>query len=247
MEAVTEKMTPEEFIKQRGGIYLPEAKADDSEEQPAPDDPPISLPPMPLNVKKTGILSVKIPLLPLFILAAALFAAAGALLYGGLLGTIPAETVSDYLRLRVDGGFFENATASFFGALIWTAIPFFAGFCAVGHPVALLVLPLKGLGTGMAAAYFITAFGADGAAAAAILLAPSAIFGTLAAAYQCRLSLSASSRLFSYIRGRAKEIRPSAYFGRYFVRSLFCGFCCFGVGLFDAVISLLCADMFIIR
>lgn len=248
MEYTANRLTAEEFIKQRNGIYLPGTDAE-AEPQPIeavlPDIGQASEPPLIQKLKREPRRRTGLPFL-LLALTGLICVFPGFMLYGKALGELPREAVDSYLALRVNGGFFENASASFFGMLAWLAIPFFSGLCALGHPAALLTLPLKGIGTGMAAAYFITAFGANGLAAAAILILPSAVIGTLITAYQCRISLSCSSRLFSYITGRYTDARPSAYFGQYISRSLFCVLCSFGTGIIDGLISLLCGGMFVI-
>ncbi|MCH5324917.1 MAG: hypothetical protein J1E39_06835 [Eubacterium sp.] len=248
MEFITNGLTAEEFIKQRNGFYQPGIDSSELSENITDEEDPddtIEIPTI-QPVKRSARRHINAAM-PLLTIAALICTAVGFLLYGSFFGTLPQENVDAYLRLRVEGGFFANASASFFGALAWAAVPFFTGFCAVGHPVTLLTLPIKGIGIGMAAAYFINGFGANGAAAIAILLAPSAALGTLITAYQCKISLSASSRLFSYITGRYNDARPSVYYGQYISRSVFCAFCCLGVGIIDALISVLCGGMFVIE
>ncbi len=254
MELISQKLpepgfwTDTNFGKERGGIYEPDASADVSADTEPEDKSGEVLPPveLPIYIPSVRHQSRGRAAFAALLIIAAIGAVLGFFLYDGVFSSLSREVLDSYLALRVNGGFFENASASFFGALIWAAAPFFFGFCAVGQPVIVLVPLLRGIGAGMASACFVGAFGSAGVAAAAVLVVPSSVLGILIISYQCRLSLKMSACIFSCLNSKVAERRAREYCPTYISRSVLCGLGCFALGLIDAVITVLCGGMFII-
>ena len=180
------------------------------------------------------------------LILALLGAAAGFLLYEKLFDALSYDTVYSYLTLRLRGGFFSNASSSFFGALAWLIIPFVSGLCAIGQPIAIGIMPIKGMGIGIVGAYFLTTYGINGLWAFAALVLPSALIGTAVTAYQCKCALTCSCRLFRYITGRSTDPRPTRFYGGYMSSTVLCIICCFLLGIIDAGISAVFGGLFVI-
>lgn len=246
--------SPEQFYKERSMIYEPDAKPyneenNDTVKSEAPPGAEFQRP-VCFSSAEYEAHETKKPKQPhiglLLIFGAIAGAAAGFVLFGRFFTGVSAEAISDYLTLRIHGGFFANASSSFFGSALWLLIPFIFGLCAIGQPVAAIFPLLKGIGTGIIFAQLIKLYGAGGIPAFCLLVLPSAAAGLLLLVYQCRCALQSSSRLLMYIRGRNTDARPESYYKAYLYRSAVCLMGCLAAGIIDAVVSLFADMIFII-
>ena len=246
--------TREEFLSERNAVYEPDAvvveKTDEQEKGPrvvisgaGSDEPPTAD-----NITVSEIViknrqSRQYAGLILFITAVA-GAVAGAVLYGDMTVVISDEMLKSFLLGKIHGGFFGNAASSFIAALIWCAVPFIAGLCAVGQPVGMLVPVFKGIGIGMTFSALMDTYGANGIPAFAAFVLPSAFVGTVICCYQCRLSFSCSNSVLAALRGKA-EAAPHCY-KVYLERFAVCCIGCFLLGIADAALSFLLGPIFVI-
>lgn len=87
---------------------------------------------------------------------------------------------------------------------VFLALAFLSGFSAIGQPVALFVMFLRGLGLGSYAGYLYLSFGMRGVLFCAVVLLPGALLTVAALALSCREAFRLSNRiLLSFLRGQA--------------------------------------------
>lgn len=253
---MNELMTREEFLNERNAVYEPDAVADENADSPkgprvviaggadTGDD---------TDLAAGGITVSEIVIKnkqsnkyagALLFLTAVLGAVAGAVFYGDITALITGETLKNFLVGRIHGGFFGNAASSFISSLIWCAVPFIAGLCAVGQPLSAVIPAAKGIGIGMVLAALMRDYGANGVPAFAVFVLPSAFIGTAVCCYQCRLSLSCSNSVLAVLRGR-RETAPH-YYKVYLERFAVCCIFCFLLGIADAAVSFLLGPIFVI-
>ncbi len=155
--------------------------------------------------------------------------------------------LNDFLKSRIENGFFSNACISFFTMGVFVVSGFGAGFSCISQPIAFLLPLVKCVGGGIAVASFIKVYGIlNGFLSFSAFVLPSFVMGTLITLYICRCAVKTSNRLFLYISGKSTDARPKEFYSGYFTKGVIALAGCFIGGIVDAVISLLCSNFFVI-
>ncbi len=230
----------EDFLNERNGVYEENAKPS---EEPAPAE----ICAEGANNSQIMIKHRKKAPIGLFLLCLVLVGGIAGFMLCRLSGELISQReLTDFLTLRIKGGFFSNAVSSFFGCMVWIAAAFVCGLCAVGQPLVFLLPLFKGIGAGVTLSGLISLYGGNGIACFAAFVLPGTAMGTVLCVYECRCAVSASNRLLKYIRGARLQGESREYFSLYFMRFAVCSAGCFISGIIDAGISLLLSGLFVI-
>lgn len=115
------------------------------------------------------------------------------------LGIIQETILSD----KADQSVFESFCGSFGSSLLFFGCSFLCGLSAIGQPLAVLSLFLKGLGLGSSMGYLYLHYGLSGIGYSALFLLPSGAIAVFALLLSVKESLRLSNLLFfALIRGR---------------------------------------------
>lgn len=157
----------------------------------------------------------------------------GVVLGALLIRTASRETVE--LLLQMVGGFVDNRRGQTLlqnflsgtvSSLVFLAIPFVCGFCAVAQPVVALLPLFRGLGVGFSTASLYAAHGTGAIGFVALLMLPDAVASMLALLVCCRESLRLSGSFFAAMGSGdrpGREFYPlRIYFARYFACAALC-------------------------
>ena len=122
---------------------------------------------------------------------------------GGLWSKMSAINQS-YLYAAESQSMFANFLNSLTSSCVFLALSFLGGLCAVGQPVSVLTLFIRGLGIGSYMGYFYLAHSVQGVAYSLLLIVPGVLVSVLALGLSCRESLRMSNRILcSFLRGEA--------------------------------------------
>ncbi len=243
------------LLKNRNFIYEPDAVPTDENEKSdeniriysIKDEAEKTDTPLPFKVEKVKIHRERTDkTTAIAVIIVILSAVAGFALCGSFFNAADPSYINSYLKVRINGAFFENAVSSFFSMLIWLIMPFVCGFCAIGRPFTMLSLIVKGVGIGITLSSFLSCYSFNGILAFAAFILPSAVPGSAVAIYLSCQSLKSSYRLLCYTKGKCTDARPESYYGSFAGKALVCTVGCFIIGIFDALITLLLSDLFII-
>ena len=145
------------------------------------------------------------------ILLGALFVA-GMILGAMLLRGAGAETIS--LLERVVGGFIarrqqsglsENFISAFASSMLFVAVLFVSGFCAIAQPLIVSAPLIRGLGFGFSAASLYARYGADAIGIVGVLILPGMLISTVAILICCKQALRLSGAFFFTMRPHAAK------------------------------------------
>lgn len=154
---------------------------------------------------------------------------AGTLLYGFAEGetlTLLGELVTGFVEKRRTQGVAANFTASLSSSLVFVAVLFCGGFCALAHPVVIVAPLFRGLGFGFSVASLYAAYGASAAGFVGLYVMPNMLLTTVAILFCCREALRLSSSLWKLLRhknGEEGSYSLRLYVARFLVAALVCG------------------------
>ncbi|MDO4944633.1 MAG: hypothetical protein Q4E74_05450 [Ruminococcus sp.] len=129
----------------------------------------------------------------------------GTALMGVLLGTISfclsegdflkglGLAQADFIQSRKAMDYAQIMVSSFSGATAFLAAAFICGLCAVGQPLGLCILLVRGMGLGLTLAQLYSAYGKSGMLYSAGLVLPGAAVSTLALVFAVREAVSLSN------------------------------------------------------
>ena len=171
----------------------------------------------------------------------------GFIFCGGFFEGLSQSYITEFLKGKINGGFFSNAYVSFFSMGVFIVAGFCLGLSCISQPISFLLPTVKCIGGGIALSSFIEVYGIlNGILAFCVFALPSFAIGTLISIYICGCAIRTSNRLFSYIRGKSPDTRPREFYSGYLSKGLISLAGCFLGGIVDAGISFLCGNFFII-
>lgn len=171
----------------------------------------------------------------------------GIIFCGSFFSFLSEAYLSDFLKDKMQNGFFSNACISFFSMTAFVIISFSAGLSCVGQPIAFFIPLIKCVGGGIALASFVKCYGLlNGLLSFCAFVLPSFAMGTLITLYICRCAVKTSNRLFLYVSGKNTDARPGEFYGGYLTKGLIALAGCFIGGIIDAVITFICSNFFVI-
>ncbi len=171
----------------------------------------------------------------------------GIIFCGSFFSFLSETYLNEFLKGRIQNGFFANACVSFFSMGAFVIFGFSTGLSCISQPIAILLPAVKCVGSGIALASFIKAYGLlNGLLSFSAFVLPSFVMGTLITLYICRCAVKTSNRLFLYISEKNTDARPKEFYGGYLSKGLIALAGCFIGGIIDAVISFICSNFFVI-
>lgn len=165
--------------------------------------------------------------------------------FGVLLGTLLVRTADSEtmdMLLRIINGFMDsrreqtllqNFISGSSSSLIFLAILFVCGFCAISHPIIILIPLFRGLGFGFSIASLYATQGTQAVGYVALLMLPGTILSTLAIVVCCRESLRLAGSFLAGVgggsgeKGRKQLYSVRVYIARYFACAVLCLFSAF--------------------
>lgn len=144
------------------------------------------------------------------------------------------QVVGNFVEKRREQSLLQNFISGMSSSLVFIAILFVCGFCAISQPVVVALPLFRGLGVGFSAASLYAAHGTQAMGFVGLLMLPGTLITTLAILICCRESLRLSSSFLATIgAGRQKE----GYSLRiYIARFLACGVLCVLSALMEAIL-----------
>lgn len=126
----------------------------------------------------------------------------GSLFYSSMdQGTLKSlsNTQSGFVSLRRQMDFSQILLKTLGSSTLFLLVIFLSGLCAVGHPIVICTLALRGIGLGVVLSQLYSSFGVKGMLYSALLVFPNALICSLALVLGARESLCLSNRyaLFS--------------------------------------------------
>jgi len=119
------------------------------------------------------------------------------------------SVVGGFIERRRASGLYENVVAAFSSSMLFAALLFVFGFCAIAQPLIVAAPFIRGLGFGFSAASLFAAYGASAIGFVGVLLLPGMVFSTVAILLCCRQALRLSGAFFaSMARGGAQPMAP---------------------------------------
>lgn len=114
-----------------------------------------------------------------------------------ILMSIAKNSVSEFLKDRINQAFLSIFISSFFSGLLFLLAIFLSGTSLLGIVLAPLLLALRGFLYANTVSYIYSSYGVKGVAFCAVIIVPSAVIFSLTALFAAKYSIS-----FSYIIAR---------------------------------------------
>ena len=120
---------------------------------------------------------------------------------------------------RMGNSVFSNALGYFAGDLLFLALAYLLGLCAVGLPFLLLLPVLRGLGIGVVSGWLYMTYGPTGVGYSVLVLYPAAVVSILVMLAGCKESMLMSSDMLLMLGGKLERAESNLrlYSTRYFV------------------------------
>lgn len=110
--------------------------------------------------------------------------------------------LQEYSIMRSSQSLFSTMCNSLFANLLFLAVAFIAGLCAMGLPFLALLPFVRGLGMGAVFGYLYSAKALAGVGYCLLILLPGAILSTATLLIGCREGITMSFDVFSVINGK---------------------------------------------
>jgi len=113
------------------------------------------------------------------------------------------RVLGGFIARRQQGGLSENFFSAFGSSMLFVAVLFVIGFCAVAQPVIVAAPLIRGLGFGFTAAALYARYGTAAAGFVGVLILPGMLITTVAILLCCKQALRLSGAFFFAMRPRA--------------------------------------------
>ncbi len=150
---------------------------------------------------------------------------------------------SDYTILRNSQSVFQTFINSFTVCLIFLAIVFAAGLCAVGVPIIAIVPLFRGIGLGVISGYLYSTYSLSGAAYCMAIIFPSAVISTAALLFGCNEGFVMSYEIFNIISGKVPN-QHGNIFKKYSLRFFILIIIMFIAAIVDTIMTVAFANDF---
>jgi hypothetical protein len=163
----------------------------------------------------------------------------GLLFLAGMLGGVLLVNVTDgttldmlgklvqgFVEQRREQALLENFRSAAGASLIFVAVLFLCGFCAIAQPAEILLPAFRGLGFGFSVGYLYSVYGTTATLYIALFLMPDMLVTTIVILLCCRESIRLSRSFLSGLRpakGEGDFYPLRLYVARYLVAALGCG------------------------
>lgn len=138
--------------------------------------------------------------------------------------------VNGFVEKRRDQSLLQNFLSALSSSMVFLAVLFVCGFCAISQPLVVALPLFRGLGVGFSVASLYVSHGTGVVGYVALLILPGTVLTTLAILICCRESLRLAGSFFSVMGGehKAKEFYAlRIYLARYFACGVLCVFSAF--------------------
>lgn len=192
--------------------------------------------------KNTGLLALGVLFLAGVLLGTLLLRTAG-----GETLRLLMEMVGAFVENRRDQSLFQNFVSGATSSLVFLAVLFVSGFCAVSQPLVVAAPLFRGLGVGFSMASLYAAHGVQAAGYIAVMMLPDTVLSMLAILLCCRESLRLSASFFAAMGGGERRDRTIYPLRIYLARYLACGALCVFSAFLGAALNFAFANFFLIR
>lgn len=112
--------------------------------------------------------------------------------------------VGGFVDRRRDVSLYETFRSALYSPVLFVAVLFVCGFCAIAQPIILAAPLIRGLGFGFSAASLFARYGLSALGFVGVLLLPGMVVSALAIFLSCQQALRLSQSFFALMRPGSK-------------------------------------------